>query len=125
MRPCWRDSPATSAVHCSFRVNHVQVPKCLGHLSGQWCPGSYIVGFKLETDTAMLKTKALASLSKYKLQTVVANMLQNYKDVVYLYEQGKDDAVTVSRSEGSDMEAALVPALAARHGRFRAEQPSV
>jgi len=99
-------------------VSLAPVPKCLGLVSRGWCAGCFVVGFKLETDKGLLAAKATASLSAYGLPLVVANLLQDYADVVYLFQRGSAEEVVVRGGDG-DLEAALVPALAACHTAFQ------
>jgi hypothetical protein len=61
-----------------------QVPKLLGKITSQWAPHAFVVSFKLETDTDLLRSKAEMALNKYKVHLVIANLLQTRKDVVYL-----------------------------------------
>lgn len=64
-----------------------KVPKMLGLLHDEWCPGAYIVSFKLETNEAILIQKATAALHQYGMHAVVANLLQTRKDRVLLVQQ--------------------------------------
>lgn len=56
------------------------VPKCLGLLTGMWCPQAYHVSFKLETDKDLLERKARGAIDKNGVHCVVANMLDTRKD---------------------------------------------
>ncbi len=67
------------------------VPKMLGYLSTQWCKGSFVVSFKLETDPALVIVKAKRAIEKYGVHLVVANQLQVSGEnmsylLLYLYE---------------------------------------
>eukprot|EP00922_Rhytidocystis_sp_ex-Travisia-forbesii_P017347 GHVS01025874.1.p1 GENE.GHVS01025874.1~~GHVS01025874.1.p1 ORF type:complete len:353 (+),score=32.77 GHVS01025874.1:165-1223(+) len=58
------------------------VPKLLGLLR-EVCPYAMLISFKLETDTAILESKAKASLLSYNVDYVVGNILQTrYSEVV-------------------------------------------
>jgi len=61
-----------------------QVPKRLGVLTREWAPQAFVVSFKLETDAALVETKARAAIDKYGVALVVANQLQTRRDIVYL-----------------------------------------
>lgn len=65
-----------------------RVPKMLGALRTLWAPSAFVVGFKLETDAAILIEKAARSIASYGLHAVVANVLDTRKDVVYLVTPG-------------------------------------
>ena len=86
------------------------VPKCLGFVKRWGSPNFCVCGFKLETDEKLLKTKA-ASLERYGLDCVVANMLdiQGAGDGVY----GRSRA---SSSRADDVDARLAEG---RCGRTR------
>ena len=56
------------------------VPKCLGTLRRDWAPRALFVSFKLETDESLLLEKAHASITRYGMHYVVANMLHTRKD---------------------------------------------
>lgn len=51
------------------------VPKCLGLLRHEWAPSAFHVSFKLETDEALLISKAQRAVESYGVHCVVANML--------------------------------------------------
>lgn len=52
------------------------VPKLLKLLTSIWCPHSFVVSFKLETDPELVIPKATGAISKYGVHLVVANQLQ-------------------------------------------------
>jgi phosphopantothenoylcysteine synthetase/decarboxylase len=52
-----------------------KVPKILKPLVREWTPRGFVVSFKLETDEALLKGKALRSLETYGHQIVIGNIL--------------------------------------------------
>jgi len=45
----------------------------------------FMVMFKLETDISMIDKKVLSSMSKYKVDLTVGNMLQTFKNKVTIY----------------------------------------
>ncbi len=52
------------------------VPKLLGYVTHLWGPSNFNVSFKLETDAELLYKKATGAARAYKVDAVVANMLQ-------------------------------------------------
>ena len=66
------DPPAAA----QLRLNLCPVPKRLGALVADWAPGSFVASFKLETDPALLQTKARMAIRNYAVHLVVANQLQ-------------------------------------------------
>jgi phosphopantothenate---cysteine ligase (ATP) len=89
------------------------VPKALGVIQYVWCrplddadraghSGVTLVSFKLETDVAVLETKALGNLRKYHCDAVVANLLSTYQEEVWLYTLTADGVAASSHiSTGS------------------------
>ena len=78
-----------------------QVPKRLGVLAREWAPEAFVVSFKLETDAALVETKARAAIDKYGVALVVANQLQTRRDVVYLV--GPDTLLAKAASVKEDV----------------------
>nr|AGU68102.1 phosphopantothenate---cysteine ligase [Angomonas desouzai] len=75
------------------------VPKVLGLLQEKWMhrdatlPKPFTVTFKLETTEETMHEKAKKNLNAYSCDAVVANMLQTYKEKVWVYlleEKGKE-----------------------------------
>ena len=129
-----------------------RTPKMLGALRAAWAPGAFVVGFKLETDPAILLAKAARSIGAYGLHCVVANMLDTRKEQVLLVtpaaggggggdnggvvvvggasEDGSEAAPlppvaveTINRPPGEPfIERALVARVVALHGAFMAGQ---
>ena len=73
------------------------VPKCLGFVKRWGSPNFCVCGFKLETDESLLKTKAMASLERYGLDCVVANMLDSYKERATVYAVDRERGVDGER----------------------------
>src|SRR3990167_4058245 len=44
-------------------------PKCLGHITHEWAPSSFVISFKLETDPDILFAKATKVFSSFFLST--------------------------------------------------------
>eukprot|EP01006_Ploeotia_vitrea_P054898 TRINITY_DN67931_c0_g2_i1.p1 TRINITY_DN67931_c0_g2~~TRINITY_DN67931_c0_g2_i1.p1 ORF type:complete len:311 (+),score=36.03 TRINITY_DN67931_c0_g2_i1:44-976(+) len=104
--------------HGSLSVGLTPVPKMLGCVSELWCPGCFVVGFKLETDTDILKAKATMSMTTYGLQLVVANMLQTYKDEVKLFQKCVEDPKLIQRGNNEEIEPELIATVAEIHSGF-------
>eukprot|EP01043_Picozoa_sp_COSAG02_P034885 COSAG02_NODE_2465_length_8785_cov_21.743610_1_plen_306_part_00 len=96
------------------------VPKMLGALR-EWAPGIFNVSFKLETDEAILLKKARGAIGKYKMDCVVANILNTRYDRVTLVapstETPEGAARVVARDPGSELllETVFVPELCRLH----------
>ncbi|KAK5584821.1 hypothetical protein RB653_006438 [Dictyostelium firmibasis] len=74
----------------SLTITLDPVPKMIKFLVDNWCPNSYIVTFKLETDQTILNEKCLASLANYKHQLVIGNLLSDYRNWVIFHQQSKE-----------------------------------
>lgn len=97
------------------------VPKMLGALRQDWAPQMFNVSFKLETDEAILLKKARGAIAKYKIDCVVANILDSRYDRVTLVtpnaEAPEGAARVVAREPGSELllETVFVPELCSLH----------
>jgi len=105
------------------------VPKMLGLLSNEWAPRAFVVSFKLETEEALLATKACKSLRHYGHQLVIGNLLQSHKDQVLLFPKGCEKAKEPSASKilrrtakqietNEDIEKSLVVEVIKMHDSF-------
>ena len=94
------------------------VPKCLGFVKRWGSPQFCVCGFKLETDEKLLKTKAMASLERYNLDCVVANMLSTYKERATVYTVDRERAVDGERLP-YDVDICLAEELMRAHARKR------
>ena len=74
----------SAAVADTLTLTLTKTPKMLGALRREWAPAAFCVGFKLETDEAILVAKAAASIRHYGLHCVVANILETRKERVLL-----------------------------------------
>ena len=82
-----------------------------------------MVAFKLETNRAILLAKAAASIAKYGVDVVCANLLQSYKAEVTLVRQAGDEPPTVGAPlRGDETEEASVEGVETQ--RLRAEPPA-
>ncbi|XP_043212379.1 phosphopantothenate--cysteine ligase-like [Amphibalanus amphitrite] len=92
------------------------VRKVVGDLTSLWCPDTFTVTFKLETDASVLEKKARAALARYGHQLVVANLLQTRRDAVTMVTAA--EAVTVTRVGEEELEVRIVEELVKRHDEF-------
>lgn len=68
---CLHKIQSSSGLELSLK----QVPKMLSHLTSTWAPDSFVVSFKLETDQALVVSKAKSAIIKNNVHLVVANQL--------------------------------------------------
>jgi phosphopantothenate-cysteine ligase len=74
------------------------VPKFLKNLVDGWAPEGMIVSFKLETDPAILVTKARYSLDRYQHHLVIGNLLTTRKwEVVFVARGDYNDGIEGER----------------------------
>eukprot|EP01095_Lingulamoeba_sp_RSL-Kostka_P017682 TRINITY_DN935_c1_g1_i1.p1 TRINITY_DN935_c1_g1~~TRINITY_DN935_c1_g1_i1.p1 ORF type:complete len:330 (+),score=106.48 TRINITY_DN935_c1_g1_i1:55-1044(+) len=98
------------------------VPKMLYSLIHSWAPDTFVVSFKLETDTKLLEPKAKRALNNYQHQLVVGNLLANHQDRVILFQKEGED-IPIERSEEDknneiDIETQFIPAISKLHSEF-------
>ena len=101
----------------TLSLSFEKTPKVLGHINGIWCPHSFMISFKLETDSEILESKARQSLSLYKGALCVANLLQTYKRECWIYKGGDDGAIHL-QTESGDIEKSLIEKLVVTHDEF-------
>lgn len=120
----------------SLVVDLDPVPKFLKNLVDGWAPEGMITSYKLETDPAILVTKARYSLDRYQHHLVIGNLLTTRKwEVVFVSPGREDDWLRVPRTGGwgeaegrplradelpsqepeSEIEALIIPAVAKLH----------
>ena len=81
-------------------------PKCLSLLKSAWCPEALIVSFKLETDSAILLSKATGAIQKYGVDCVIANLLHTRNSevqVVARCREGEDEASSALAGAKADV----------------------
>jgi len=93
-----------------------QVPKLLGRIRAEWAPEAFVVSFKLETDESILLRKSRAALEKYRVNLVVANVLDTRYERVSLL--GQDFSEDIFRADGAPIEEALVARITALHETY-------
>lgn len=100
------------------------VPKIIKIMKDTWCPESFIITFKLETDRSLLDKKAKYHLSKnhYGVQCVVGNILGEHQDKVTLYtEDGeilKFERTPEQKERDDDIEEPLVNEIINYHSKY-------
>ena len=92
-------------------------PKMLQPLRHEWIPEAFMVSFKLETDTSILVKKAQASIAKYGMNLVIANLLQTRKEEVHFITA--EASTTIHRGDAVDIEEEMIKALKAEHDKFK------
>lgn len=88
-------------------VELLPVPKKLGVIK-ELNPHAFVASYKLETDEAILASKATMSLQKYQLDMVIANLLATYRDSCTIYSAHAPDGAPLERSETSQSLEALI-----------------
>lgn len=101
-----------------IEIKLFNVPKMLGDIKTHWCPNSFLVTFKLETDAGILQEKVLKSMEAYGQQVVVGNLLQTRFDSLYVYFQD-GRALTLQNSDGiQDLNRKLIDLLSEAHSEI-------
>ena len=93
----------------------------LGMIKSEWCPSTYCISFKLETDLNILEKKALGAIDSYKVDLVVANELHTNKSKVIVYEGVSRQAYTIELSmfdSVNDIEEPLILYIIEKHKAY-------
>ncbi|KAH3742739.1 phosphopantothenate--cysteine ligase [Pelomyxa schiedti] len=101
-----------------LRLDLKNVPKLLPAIRSIWCPGAYIVSFKLETDESILKYKATTSLANSGSNIVVGNLLNEIRARVLLYDPSTPNGAPILKPDTDDIEVPLMRELTIRHQSF-------
>jgi phosphopantothenate---cysteine ligase (ATP) len=102
-------------------LNLRPVPKLLGMIKSSWCPKSFIVSFKLETDSNLLDKKCKKALSNYKHHVVIGNLLDSRKYNTFIM---KNDGVRIDINikncdqQVQDIEELIIKHLSSLHSTF-------
>jgi len=99
-------------------VTLLPVPKFLASVVEQWAPDAMIVTFKLETDSNILIRKARESLSKYRHDLVIGNMLATRASQVVMVSADSDPRWVDTTNDESVIEALFVPEVIRLHEDF-------
>jgi phosphopantothenate-cysteine ligase len=101
----------------SLRLSNV--PKAIGVLRQQWAPRAYVVTFKLETDEAILASKAHAALKNYGHELVIGNLLATYKQRVSVFHAARSPESTPLADEtGCHLDSMIVQTVACHHEQY-------
>lgn len=97
------------------------VPKMLSPLVKEWAPSVFVVSFKLETDSAILVSKAKGALNNYNHQVVVANLLETRKKEVIMVTKDAEETLLLTDTDinkGKEIEEIIVQRLKIKHNQF-------
>jgi phosphopantothenate-cysteine ligase len=101
----------------SLRLSNV--PKAIGVLRQQWAPRAYVVTFKLETDEAILASKAHAALKNYGHELVIGNLLATYKQRVSVFHAaGSPESTLLADDSGRGLDSMIVQTVACHHEQY-------
>jgi phosphopantothenate-cysteine ligase len=93
-------TPAAHMQGGSLIIDLDPVPKFLKLLVDEWSPHAMIVSFKLETDPALLATKAKGALDKYSHHLVIGNLLNTRKyEVLFVSKMEGEEWVRVPKEQ--------------------------
>mmetsp|Transcript_2326 Transcript_2326/g.6774 ORF Transcript_2326/g.6774 Transcript_2326/m.6774 type:complete len:498 (-) Transcript_2326:45-1538(-) len=81
---------AVDADNCLTLKLH-PVPKLIPALRKHWAPDAFTVSFKLETDTSILRHKAMLAMKRYGPHLVVGNILKTRHEKVWILQQTNND----------------------------------
>lgn len=109
-----------------LNLKMTRVPKVLTTLTREWAPRACVISFKLETDIALLHSKALASRRKSGVHAVIANLLKTRNDVCYIISDPTAATTKVERSpDRTHIEPQLLEVVVAMHYRFMSPDTQV
>ena len=94
-----------------MKIDLFPVPKKLGVIK-EINPAAFAISYKLETDVEILDSKATMSLKKYKMDMVIANLLQTFQKecTIYRMPQNADDSTIPEKthiSQNSDNQTSI------------------
>lgn len=78
------------------------VPKLISALRKHWAPDAFTISFKLETDTTILRHKAMLAMKRYGPHLVVGNILATRHDKVWVLQKTDCDDSTVYNEDSND-----------------------
>lgn len=78
------------------------VPKLISSLRKHWAPDAFTVSFKLETDTNILRHKAMLAMKRYGPHMVVGNILATRHDKVWILQKTDSDGGIGSNQPSND-----------------------
>jgi len=98
------------------------VPKMISSIKSDWCPETFLVTFKLETDDSILQKKVGVHLNNYGANLVIGNILDKHKNQVYVCQK-ETPVVLIERDEEQkrnnvDIEMRLIEEVVSRHSQY-------
>ncbi|CAG9539102.1 unnamed protein product [Cercopithifilaria johnstoni] len=98
------------------------VPKILQKLVRDIVPEAFVVSFKLETDEAILVSKARQALQNYGHQLVIGNILDTRKErVIFVSNEDKEETISLSdeqKAAGVEIEQSIIEKLCEMHDKL-------
>lgn len=107
------------------------VPKVIEELRQKWCPDAFVVTFKLETDTKILKEKAARAVERYGCHMVIGNLLKSRHNKVWILSPPEQrekhptcssdwnfDEIVKPSSDTDSLETALMEVVIQSHFEF-------
>lgn len=65
------------------------VPKVIPTLRKEWCPNAFVASFKLETDSTILRQKAVMAMERNDVHLVIGNELKTRYEKVFILSRAK------------------------------------
>ena len=69
------------------------VPKVIPTLRKEWCQNAFVVSFKLETDSTILRDKATMAMKKNGVHLVIGNELKTRHEKVFILSRSLDEGI--------------------------------
>ncbi len=85
-------------------------------IKNEWNPESFLISFKLETNEVLLMDKTQKALDKTQSDYIVANILQERYDRVFIVN--KDEKIIILKENLKNIEEALIKKLIDLHYNY-------
>lgn len=112
----------SSSTNGKLRLSLDPVPKFLKTIVDNWYNNSFVISFKLETDSNLLIRKCKQALEKYDHQLVIGNLLQTRKKEVVFVENGENGEFSENwyrlQSEDGQIELFFIPEVIKMHEKW-------
>lgn len=69
------------------------VPKVIPTLRKEWCPNAFVISFKLETDSSILRQKATMAMERNGVHLVIGNELKTRYEKVFILSRSKTSTI--------------------------------
>lgn len=118
------EMPISSDLSGDLTITLSPVPKFLSRIVDNWCPGAFVISFKLETDTSILMKKCGSSLTRYNQGLVIGNLLQTRKyEVVFVWsKQGKTISRWFKKTDDREIESIYLDELLVFHEQWKKQK---